>query len=544
MATGTYAHAAHITPLDGSNFPTWKLQCQMSLMKEGLWGIVTETETRPQENADTQRQFDKRWDKALATIVLSIDTSLLYLVGEPTSPVDVWKKLADQFQKKTWANKLHLRKRLYSLRLKDGGSMQEHIKAITETFNALSVVGDTITDEDRVVHLLASLPDSYSVLVTALEASAEVPSMEVVMERLLHMERKITDAESPHGNEGEKAMTAKRQNKKGPWGLGPRCYACSKYGHIKRDCPSKAAKKKLDKGKGSAKAHATRDGDSDSDNVGLTVRHALSACDVQTYHWVLDSGATSHMCNDRALFTDMVTMKQPHNVMLGDDHHVEAVGRGTVMLDIECSPGRTKKCTLTDVLYVPGLTFNLISVSKSSDKIGRAVFTSEGCEFLDAGGKVAATGRRVGDLYYLNCRENQQSARVTQGSDSPQAELWHRRFGHLGTQSMQKLVDSDMVTGLNCKITKQVGVCEPCAEGRQHRTKFPDGDAKRSDTVLGLVHSDVCGKMSTRSLGGCEYFLTFIDDKTRYTWVYVLTHKDEVFKKFLEWKAMVEKSTG
>ena len=89
----------------------------------------------------------------------------------------MWKKLADQFQKKTWANKLHLRKKLYSLRLKEGGSVQDHIKTMTETFNVLTVIGDKITEEDRVVHLLASLPDSYCVLVTALEACAEVPKM-------------------------------------------------------------------------------------------------------------------------------------------------------------------------------------------------------------------------------------------------------------------------------------------------------------------------------------------------------------------------------
>ena len=50
--------------------------------------------------------------------------------------------------------------------------------------------------------------------------------------------------------------------------------------------------------------------------------------------------------------------------------------------------------------------------------------------------------------------------------------------------------------------------------------------------------------MSTGSLSGCEYFLTIIDDKTRYTWIYVLKHKDEVFARFLEWKALVENSTG
>ena len=102
-------------------------------------------------------------------IVLSIEPSLLYLIGEP---ITVWKKLGDHFQKKTWANKLELRRKLHSLRLKEGESVQEHIKSLTDVFEALSVVGDPVSEEDRVVQLLASLPDSFNMLVTALEANA------------------------------------------------------------------------------------------------------------------------------------------------------------------------------------------------------------------------------------------------------------------------------------------------------------------------------------------------------------------------------------
>lgn len=57
------------------------------------------------------------------------------------------------------------------------------------------------------------------------------------------------------------------------------------------------------------------------------------------------------------------------------------------------------------------------------------------------------------------------------------------------------------------------------------------------------MHSDVCGKMRERSLGGAEYFLTFTDDKTRYTRVYTLKTKDQVFDCFLEWKAHVERQS-
>ena len=59
-----------------------------------------------------------------------------------------------------------------------------------------------------------------------------------------------------------------------------------------------------------------------------------------------------------------------------------------------------------------------------------------------------------------------------------------------------------------------------------------------------MVHSDVCGKISSKSLSGAEYFVTFIDDKTRYIWVYVIKKKSDVFKCFCEWKTEVEKSLG
>ena len=176
------AKTVTIVPLKGSNYPTWKIQCRMALMKEGLWGIVNETEAAPnaETQADQYTKFIARRDRALAVIVLSIEPS--YLIGESKNPITVWKKLGDHFQKKTWANKLELRRKLHSLRLKEGESIQEHIKSLTEVFEALSVVGDPVSEEDRVVQLLASLPDSFNMLVTALEANAVVPSMDVVTE--------------------------------------------------------------------------------------------------------------------------------------------------------------------------------------------------------------------------------------------------------------------------------------------------------------------------------------------------------------------------
>ena len=84
--------------------------------------------------------------------------------------------------------------------------------------------------------------------------------------------------------------------------------------------------------------------------------------------------------------------------------------------------------------------------------------------------------------------------------------------------------------------------CETCTRGKLQRSKFSTSSI-RSKEPLELVHSDVCGKMSAVSLGGAEYFVTFIDDHTHYVWVYPLKHKDEVFDRFQKWKALVERSS-
>ena len=102
--------------------------------------------------------------------------------------------------------------------------MKDHIRDLTEIFNEMAVIGDPMDEEDRVVHLLASLPEDYNMLVTALEASEKVPALETVTERLLHEERKH------NGREKETGLLSRR---KGPvpskTSKGPMCFKCKKF---------------------------------------------------------------------------------------------------------------------------------------------------------------------------------------------------------------------------------------------------------------------------------------------------------------------------
>ena len=442
----------------------------------------------------------------------------------------VWKALADQFQRKTLANKLELKRKLFSLRLADGGSVQDHIKAMTEVFDELTVMDDPVKEEDRVVYLLASLPERYNVLVTALEASPEVPAFAIVTERLLHEESKMKNRSADSDQEGALIGKFKKRG---------RCHFCNRPGHFKRECEAYAKvkgqiKKRTKAGAFKVTISAEDTNSSDGEGTGLVVQHALTGdCNLRD-RWILDSGATCHMCNSASQFTNLQTLTDSLTVTLGDGHMLQATGRGDVILQMKLPHAKSQECTLHNVLFVPGLAYNLLSVTSAAKKDKITTFYDLRCEIRDTKSRLIACGHREGSLYYLDHHGVPPQVHSVREQESSRGTIWHRRFGHLGEQSLKLLVKNSMVNGLDCDYSQELDFCESCTEGKSHRSPFQSSTSKRAVQVLELVHSDVCGKIGARSLGGGEYFVTFIDDHTRYAWIYIL--KMRCFKGFVSGK--------
>ena len=108
--------------------------------------------------------------------------------------------------------------------------------------------------------------------------------------------------------------------------------------------------------------------------------------------------------------------------------------------------------------------------------------------------------------------------------------LCHQILGHIGEKGLRILHRNGMVEGMsNCSL--DFDFCEHCVYGKENRVSFPSG-AKRANKILELVHSDVFGPMSVPSLGNSVYYVSFIDDFSRNTWIYFLRKKFEVFDKF------------
>ena len=120
-------------------------------------------------------------------------------------------------------------------------------------------------------------------------------------------------------------------------------------------------------------------------------------------------------------------------------------------------------------------------------------------------------------------------------------ELWHRRMGHLHHGALRMLRET--ITEVPVLSNEHDDICRGRVLGKYAKATFPRSNNRARD-VLGLMHSDICGPMSTRALSGGEYFVTFIDDHSRSTWIYFLKTKDEVFDRFREFKALVENMTG
>jgi hypothetical protein len=194
-----------------------------------------------------------------------------------------------------------------------------------------------------------------------------------------------------------------------------------------------------------------------------------------------------------------------------------------------------------DVLFVLGLKKNLISFSSLQDRGLEVSF--KGTEVLIHPKRFNITSGRVigtrdGKLYRVLFQPLHSLVASSGSNNSSQwCELWHCRMAHLHHGALRSL--REIVTGMPQFNIEHQDVCRGCTLGKYTKTVFPSSD-NRSAGVLELIHTIICGAMSSVSLSGCDYYVTFIDDHSRKTWIYFLKIKSEVFKRFQEFRAFVE----
>uniref|UniRef100_A0A2N9FSY0 Integrase catalytic domain-containing protein n=1 Tax=Fagus sylvatica TaxID=28930 RepID=A0A2N9FSY0_FAGSY len=249
---------------------------------------------------------------------------------------------------------------------------------------------------------------------------------------------------------------------------------------------------------------------------GNTCLHSSS-----TPSWVIDSGASDHMTGNSSLLSHTSSPCSPSFVTVANGTKTPVQGKGTVT---------TSDLTLSDVLYLPEFPFNLLSVHKLTLALNCSVaFYPSHCEFQDLKTKRMIGGGFVKDGLYYFQPSSTSIPSALHSTNSPYQ--WHCRLGHPSSVNLKHLVPT-LPTFSNFN-------CETCELSKHHRATFK---LRTDDPCLHpfeLVHSDIWGPARTTGLCDARYFVTFIDDHSRLTWVYVLKDRSQLFSVFQSFYAEI-----
>uniref|UniRef100_A0AAV1UYL3 Uncharacterized protein n=1 Tax=Peronospora matthiolae TaxID=2874970 RepID=A0AAV1UYL3_9STRA len=536
---------ARINKFDGTNFHTWKFKMQMVLEERDLWEVTCgEVKLEHCTNVMDQSTFKRKSRKALAIICLAIEDSQLPLVRSASGAHDAWSRLEGHFEKKSLANKLFLRRRFFTTMMEEGDDVLEHINKIKTLAEQLDAVGAPISEDDFVITLLGSLSDSYQFLITALESRADTLTWELVTSRLLHedMKRKEQGGGVDGSAQGQAFMTSNHSKRKRgrPVQKASACHYCGEHGHWIAKCPVRI--REIAERQRSQRASVAQVEDDtgeflflvDGDNIKLSEE------------WLVDSGATQHMTYSKEYMKNYQKIS-PVDVHLADDGVVQAVGKGDIIMSMRTKHG-VKKCVLTGVWHIPKLTRNLFSVGCFTKDIGHVTFESDGC-FAQSKSVKWQLGTRKGKGLFKLCMTPLMSDEANVSSSTGfngtnRSYLWHLRLGHIGHNGLDSIVKKGYGNGINITSVQQWEMCQGCALGKQTRVNFMPKSPESAKKMLEVIHSDVCGPMQTASLGGSRYFVTFNDEYSHFSVVFLLKNKSEVASKFAEFVVFAETQTG
>lgn len=521
-----------IEKLGEDNFHVWKQKVELLLALKDLDDHLEST--RPTDD-DELSAWKKKDAKARAVIGLSISDEHLDHVRDTENAAEMWKAICDVFQRKTLLNRINARRAFYTAKMRDDEKMLHFINRVRHLASDLKSMDVVVEEEDIAMAILCGLPDRFEHLIVAIDTTIgdRKLDLEFVKSRLLQEEQRMNDrAKEESGS--DTALVGAQSRKKSMV-----CYYCGKKGHIQRNCfkrqrdeaskeQSAAANPAVQTNLGNEK----RGCDSDSDFVCLI---ATGSVEESISDWIIDSGATAHMTYDESMF-DSYSKRESAGVSIGNDSKLESLGHGSVHLDLAVE-GRKSKCRLGEVVHVPNLRYHLLSVSAMCDLGARVVFDkTKVCVYK--GNTMIAQGRRIKGLYYLctaiEVPEDMDNALVTDLS------LWHARMAHVNVDGIKHMARNGVVSGLNVDLNQSMDVCDSCVVGKSTRAPTPKQGGERALHPLDLVHSDICGPIQVGSLGGSRYFVTFIDDHSRFCFLYMLKTKDEVFHVFVKWLKMVQ----
>ncbi|CAI5468791.1 unnamed protein product [Closterium sp. Yama58-4] len=473
----------------GQNYSAWKFKFQVLMMERGLWGLFDGTEKKPDDESDIAA-WKKKDQKAFATLISRIGINLVSSVRTciklEASAHEAWKRLETMHVNKTPHGKILARNAFYTVKLRAGESMHEYATRVEELGETFLDLGGTVTEEDWILTLLCGLPEEWSTVITTLDSVQDTWTKETVVGRLLHEESRrrqfanesVETAMFSGGSSGGKSKWSKGATKKSYGGSdrgkgntsngASKCHYCGKAGHFWRECrkrPSDWTPSKVRNQEGNAH---TASGEADDTRESIVLL-AGDGTNTPNDAWFLDTGATQHMTHSASFLTNVGAPGDVTRVVFGNGKSLPVVGVGSTRLIVDGGP-----VDITNVLHVPGLEVNLLSVTQLAKKDVKV--TIDGATMnLFWKGKQFAQGVLNGELYQLKTHPGAASSNVAQGSKAT-LKAWHNRLAHANYDSVKELVNKGLAKGVDVIAgDDEKGVCTACVEGKMARKPFEQG---------------------------------------------------------------------
>jgi hypothetical protein len=256
--------------------------------------------------------------------------------------------------------------------------------------------------------------------------------------------------------------------------------------------------------------------------------------------WWIDSGATVHVTNSSQEFLGARTTGRERSLQVanGREAKVEAVG----ILPLLLHGGFT--LNLNDVLNVPSLRRNLISVASLEDDGYGCLFRNNKCTIKFDDVIISLAPRRdmlymlsLNDFPVMNvCDVTNKRRRISAGDNETSLKLWHCRLDHILRMRMEHPIKEEILAPLDFF---DLGHCIECIKEKygKHIKKM---GTTRSSCVLKIIHTDICGPFNVKFIDGFNLFITFTDDFSRYGYIYLIRERSEALDKFKIFKAKVK----
>ena len=558
--------------LKGVNYLLWARTTRIALCGRGLWSHVEGCQVNKEtikegvmEGSEDLSPEDSKWFQEDQCVLGLLQNSLEAPILEAYSYCETAKELWDTL-KNVYGNVSNI-SRVFEVKKAINNLSQEDLEftahfgkfrslwAELEMLRPHSMDPATIrerSEQDKVFGLLLTLNPAYNDLIKHILRAEKLPCLEEVCSQVQREQgsvglfgRKGGDMVMAHKaafkHEDKKILVCDHCKKKGHtkdkcWILHPHLkpakFKTQAQVHLAEERSDQAQAGSSKQGEELAMVAYTNDIVRKSDLEALIksiaaltnkesgITHLASLPNSPSKTLIVDSGASHHMISNPRLINNVKPAGGSVIIANGDRIPVRGIG------DLKLCDKNSK------AFFMPEFTSNLVSVKRATNYLNcHAIFGPNSFHFQDIkSGKVIGEGKTKGDLYVLEETSSSRSSPSTLIScfASSSNTLWNARLGHPHSRALEIMLPH---------VVFDNSSCEACILGKHCKTVFP-----KSSTIyeqcFDLVHSDVWTSPCL-SRDNNKYYVTFIDEKSKYTWITLLPSKDKVFDAFLNFQSYV-----